>query len=454
MTKLSDIDAELEQLLSQYNRERCSPKVEQLRGPHIGGDCSDSVIIRGIRGGRGAGAKSYGVISLNVQEAHYYKHKYGCFREVQRTLAESVYSLIEETVERLHYHGWKFREDYIESPTGSHFIFRGLKDLTATDNVKGLQGFTRFIIEEAASISAASIDKLLPTLFRNKGSILWFVYNQYLETDPITTKVWQPFKNEAYAKLIECRPGALDNPWWFEGDLELLSNKMKAIDPDLWDHIYGGNPLSQLYNAAISRLFVRQAMDRVLSNPEGAIEIGCDPADEGDDKTQIYKRKGMKVVDHKELRKMDGEYIANEIWHMTGHRPDVPIKLDTTGIGTSTRDNLRRLGAKVIPIHFANKAENTDEYPDVVSEMWFHFNNVLREQIPDLPDDPELMSDLSSRLYKYDKAGRRCIESKKDFKVRHLRSPDKGDALLLCFYTAKNIISEERRKQLAQRYRR
>ena len=454
MPKQSDVELALAQLLAQYDRERCSPKVELLRGQHIGGECPDSVMLRGIRGGRGAGAKSYGVISLNVQEAHYFKHKYGCFREVQKTLTESVYSLIEETVERLKYPGWKFRDEYIESPVGSHFIFRGLKDLTATDNVKGLQGYTRFIIEEAASISDASIDKLLPTLFRNKRSILWFVYNQYLETDPITTKVWEPFSNEPYARLIECRPGAVDNPWWYEGDLEILSQKLKKIDPDLWDHIYGGNPISQLHNAAISRLLIRQAMDRVISNPEGAVEIGCDPADEGDDKTQIYMRKGMKVIGHKELRKMDGEYIANEIWQMAGKRPDVPIKLDTTGIGTSARDNLRRLGAKVIPIHFANKAEKANEYPDIVSEMWFNFNEVLKEDMPDIPYDAELMSDLSSRLYKYDSSGRRCIEPKKEFKKRHLRSPDKGDAMLLCFYTAKNIMSPEIRKQLADRYRR
>ena len=85
--------------------------------------------------------------------------------------------------------------------------------------------------------------------------------------------------------------------------------------------------------------------------------------------------------------------------------------------------------------------------------MWFDFNDRLADI--DIPDDSELMSDLSSRLYSYDGNGRRCIESKKEFKKRFNRSPDKGDALLLCFYEGRNIImSDERRKQLQERYNR
>jgi len=74
-------------------------------------------------------------------------------------------------------------------------------------------------------------------------------------------------------------------------------------------------------------------------------------------------------------------------------------------------------------------------------------------QHADLPDDPQLMSDLSSRLYEYDSKGRRIVEPKKNFKDRYGRSPDKGDALLLCYYTGANInMSDETRKQLAGRY--
>jgi hypothetical protein len=48
------------------------------------------------------------------------------------------------------------------------------------------------------------------------------------------------------------------------------------------------------------------------------------------------------------------------------------------------------------------------------------------------------MTELSGRLYEYDKRGRRKVESKKAFKERFKKSPDKADALLLAYYTGYN----------------
>jgi hypothetical protein len=47
------------------------------------------------------------------------------------------------------------------------------------------------------------------------------------------------------------------------------------------------------------------------------------------------------------------------------------------------------------------------------------------------------MTELSGRLYEYDKRGRRKVESKKLFKERFGRSPDKADAILLAYYNPK-----------------
>ncbi|MGD8567338.1 MAG: phage terminase large subunit [Gammaproteobacteria bacterium] len=444
-------EVELLNLLEQAEAEMVSPLVENMRSVSIGGKCPDNIMIKGVRGGRGAGAKSWGMTSLLVQECNQTPHRVACLREIHNSLEESVYELVQATVDRLKYPGWKFTKEYIESPCGSHWIFRGLKDLRASRNIKGLTGFTRFFVEEADPISAESWDFLLPTLFRNDGAQLIFCYNQESEADPVTTKIWIPYQNDPDAVLLEARPEGLDNPWW-NATLQKLSDKMKETDPDLWEHVYGGKPRSQGHNAVLSRAYVRNAMDRDLGDSDGAVEVGCDPADKGDDKTEIYMRKGFKVIDHKELRKMDGTYIANEIWSMIKGDPSIAVKVDETGIGTSTRDNLRRLGAKVVPINFGSNAKDTDRYPNIVSEMWFDFQEVLPEI--DIPDDIELMADLSDRLYDYDSKGRRIVEKKAKFKDRHGRSPDKGDALLLCFYTKGNIqMSEDIRSALANRYK-
>jgi phage terminase large subunit len=441
-------EQELLQLLQQEEKERVSPKLEALRSGVIGGDCPDDVIFKGTRGGRGAGAKSWSLTSLLVQEAQYTPLRIACLREVQNSIAESVYELIEKTVDRLGYSGWKFTDSYIKSPCGSHFIFKGLRTMRASRNIKGLEGFTRFFIEEAAPITAESWDVLLPTLFRNEGAQLWFCYNPETEADPVTTHIWNIYKDNPRARLIEVRPGKIDNPW-FNDTLQELSDTMKKIDPDLWEHVYGGKPRSQGDRAILPRTLVRAAMSRNIKNPEGETQVGVDPADFGDDKTEIYIRKGHKVIKHKELRKMNGTFIANEIWSMINADASIPIKVDTTGIGASTRDALIRLGAKVISIHFNGSAVDRDKYPNTISEMWFNFQSILPEI--DIPDDSELMSDLSSRLYDYDTKGRRKVESKDNFKERYSRSPDKGDALLLCFYQGGVDIGNKLRQQMRKR---
>jgi hypothetical protein len=91
--------------------------------------------------------------------------------------------------------------------------------------------------------------------------------------------------------------------------------------------------------------------------------------------------------------------------------------VDDTGVGGGVTFALRRLGAKVIPIHFRGSPKNKDKYDTVADEMWFEFPI---DEVS-IPDDPELM-----------------VESKKLFKKRFCRSPDKADALLLAYYVGYN----------------
>lgn len=425
--------------------EQVSPKLEAFRNPFIGGTCQEHIRIKGCRGGRGAGAKSFSLTSLICQRANYEKNlRIGCFREIQETLEESVYALIEDRANYLRYKGWKFTDKYINTPSGSHFIFRGLKDLRASRNVKGLANFDIFFIEEASSIAMESWNFLMPTLMRNPGSELWFCYNPEEEIDPVTEKIWN--RNRKDALCIELRPGPADNPWWNDG-LQTEMDEDFKFDPDEAEHIWLGQPRKQGLNAAIARAKIRGAMDRNIK-PEGQLIVGCDPADFGDDKTEIYLRRGLKVINHKTISKMDGVFIANEIKEMINGDPSIPINLDTTGIGVSTRDQLRVLGLKVNCYNFAEAPSDPNKYPDIISELWFNFP--VNEA--DIPDDPELMRQLSGRKYKYDSKGRRKIEPKADFKERYKKSPDKADALLLCYMApTKLTISEKHLEQLRNR---
>lgn len=434
-------ELELLTLLEQEDRERVAPKFEEWRNPYR---------YKIAYGGRGAGAKSWSAASLIVQAAEEGTLRVACLREIQKSLEESVYALIQNTVERLGYTGWQFTKESIENTkNGSHFIFRGLKDMRAANQIKSLESYDIFFVEEAATITHDSWTKLLPTL-RKKGSELWAVFNREEEMDPVYERfVVNERQNSC---ILHLEPGPIDNPWWGQTTLPQEMEEDYKLDPDEAEHVWGGLPRKQGHKSILSRAKIRQAMNRVISDPEGQRSVGCDPADFGDDKTEIFLRKGLKITDNRTLPYSDGEDVANEIGDMINRDPSIPVRIDTTGIGTSARDNTKRLGMKVYPINFAQSAEDKDKYADIVTEMWFNLRDIIDEI--DIQDDPELMKQLSTRQYSYDTKGRYKIESKDKFKERYGKSPDKADALILTFYQGGSIMmSEEARSAMAARRR-
>ncbi len=413
---------ELTYLMNHRRESPVSPKMEQFRG--------FPVTFLGARGGRGAGAKTRGFISLIVQEAHREKHAYVMLREIQKSIQDSLYKAIKEQIIRLMYKGWKITDTKITSPAGSVFAFRGLKDLRAAHAVKGLENFDRIFLDEAAHFSETSIKLLLPTILRNDGPKVMFAYNPETDYDPITTLIWNRYRDRPdKALLVEMLPCAQDNPWWNE-ELEDASEVLRADDPDDWEHTYGGQSRKQGENSIISRELIRQAADRNIVDPQGVLQLGVDVARFGSDKTAIYVRRGLKVLDYKIWSGQDTMRTAKEAWSMANNDPDALIVVDDTGVGGGVTDRLRELGANVRPFIAGSKPKKRDKYVNANAELWFSFP--VHEA--DIPDDPELIQQLSGRQYAFDNDGRKKIEPKEIYKKRMGKSPDEADALLMCYY--------------------
>jgi hypothetical protein len=173
-------------------------------------------------------------------------------------------------------------------------------------------------------------------------------------------------------------------------------------------------------------------------NTDGRREIGVDVARFGDDSSQFYMRKGLKVTKHAEFNKMDTHYLSNQLEHFVDGKKldyEVVIKIDDTGVGGGVTDNMTARGYKnIVPVNFNQSPNNPDGYPNAISEMWFEVANII-DQIS-CPTDEQLKAELVNRKkLSLDKKGRRVVESKESYKKRFRnKSPDKADAFLLCFY--------------------
>lgn len=375
-------------------------------------------------GGRGSG-KSWSFASLLSQKLTAEKHNLLCCREIQKSLEDSSYKLLVETIERLNLKGWVIKKDTLENENGSRVIFRGLKDLRAGNAIKSLEGYDLAWLEEAQAISLESLQLLLPTI-RMNGSEIWACYNPNTEEDAI-----EMLKQREGAICVKCNWS--DNPWF----TERLAKEREAdykFNPELARHIWEGEYLAQADNAVMSRLAVHEAMEREVDN-EGDYQIAVDVARYGSDSSIISMRKGLKMINLKEYKNISLVELCGHIEVMAGNNHDMTIKVDETGVGGGVVDILQGRGYRnVIGINFGSKPQDTDKFADLPSEMWctFPISDVS------LLNDSGLFHELTDRRFSYDHKARRQVESKDSYKARNGgKSPDKADSVLMLYYEPK-----------------
>lgn len=212
---------------------------------------------------------------------------------------------------------------------------------------------------------------------------------------------------------------------------------------------------SVLYLTKVDGQIIDQAADTLIKlsqvrkmftnweNPdfkgEGQKRVGVDVAYGGSDDSVFFSAQGLKILDHKVIsaKQMPPteklEYLADELEIFLGHDKKFKVKIDDTGVGGGLTSIMERRKYDVVPVNFAEGANDPDNYPTTISEMWFEVSKIVHEIA--CPEIPRLRTELVNRKYKpLDKKGRRVIESKKEYGKRGFKSPDMADAFLLCFY--------------------
>jgi hypothetical protein len=208
-------------------------------------------------------------------------------------------------------------------------------------------------------------------------------------------------------------------------------------------------------DSLISSEAVQLARNTKLTDDHGALCIGVDPAEYGDDKSVIVVRRGRRVLhverfSKKSTMEMAGLVaIAIEQWE-----PDA-VMIDVTGVGTGVESRLTEQGYKnIYRIHAGGKAIEDTKYVNKRAEMWGNMRDWLNDLPCELPDDDALQSDLTGLTYSYDSSRRMVLESKEKAKRRGLRSPDSADALAMTFavkVAPRNVVKVSWRDKLKNR---
>lgn len=241
----------------------------------------------------------------------------------------------------------------------------------------------------------------------------------------------------------------------------LLGEEVERLRRDMSETSFAREYLCDFAAAGDDQLIsladVEEAARRIYTEKdvEGApMVMGVDPARFGDDRSVVFRRRGLQAFDPVVYRGIDNmELAARVAAHIEEHDPDA-VFIDS-GAGAGVIDRLRQLDYDVVEVPFGGKAIAEQQFVNRRSEMWWAMKEWL-ERGGAIPQDPALRQELATPIYWYDASGKRVLESKDEIKKRLQGggSPDLADALALTFAhpvaSRLDVVQASRRKSKAE----
>ena len=274
------------------------------------------------KGGRSSGKSTQIAISRLIKGSQK-KLRGLCTREIQNSIQESVYKLLCDQIDKLGLGDWqKFNDRLVNRRTGSEIFFKGLHN--NIQSIKSIEGIDWCWIEEAQSVSADSINTLIPTI-RKEGSELIWSYNPLTEHDAVQELIVDKADERTYVRHINSdEVEQLLSP-----EIIAEREKMKVDNPDMYAHVWLGQPLTSKTGTVFGKQIAQAEIDgRIGSVPYDASAGTYTAIDLGiGDSTAIwwFQLVGQEIhfIDHYESSGEElGHYISiikNKPYNYTTH---------------------------------------------------------------------------------------------------------------------------------------
>jgi len=323
---------------------------------------------------------------------------------------------------------------------------------------ENMQGFHEdnmlFIVDEASGVADPIMEAIMGTLSGGNNKLL-------MCGNP--TKTTGTFHDSFYAdrSLYKChKVSSLDSQRTNKDNIKSLIKKFGKDSNVVRVRIFGEFPL-QDDDVFMPLSIVEQGRLNEVNQEPYAIDIGVDVARFGDDETVIAIKVGDVILPLICKKKQDTVTTAKEVVakcielrKVYKYMGNIYVKIDDTGVGGGVTDRIKEIKQleyyewlKVVAINFATKV-NDYYYDDITTYIWAHTKDRLVEGTIRLPNDSDLIGQLSVRKKLFTERGKIKLESKKDMKARGLPSPDKADAVTLAIFTvAKGERNKPKRRE-------
>lgn len=323
-------------------------------------------------------------------------------------------------------------ENYYRLINGSLIFYGGLgDDQRAIDRLKSME-LGWFAIDQAEETSENHFFLLASRLRLNVSGVR---YKGLLTANPAPGWVKHRFIEQRLPDHIFIPSLPRDNPN-LPSDYE---PKLRELYPDElvrqllegdWDALESGNYLFRYAD-------IKSAINNELPVDDSPNMMGVDIARYGDDSSVVVVRQGNRVI-------WIGHWAKSDLMETTGKivnlierfKPSV-VNIDVIGLGAGVYDRLIEMKYRVNPINVAESAVEKEKYANLRAEMYLNLYRLFESGGINIPDDMELVAQLSGIKYKPNSRGQVQIESKEDMRKRGVKSPDKADALALAFLESK-----------------
>lgn len=264
------------------------------------------------------------------------------------------------------------------------------------------------------------------------------------------------------AQWTRFKVSCLDSPMVAPGFIESMKDKY-GEDSNVYSiRVLGDFPRSE-DDVCIPLNLLEDATQRVIAPAEGYKPIwGVDVARYGDDRSALSKRHMNRLLEPtKNWSQLDTMQLAGTIINEYRETPielrPGQIMVDVIGIGSGVVDRLREEKMPVRGINVAESASTKARFARLRDELWWSAREWFQTRGVWIPDDSDLISELSSVKYALLGSGKLKIESKDEMKKRGMRSPDVADSFILTFAGRAEITpdrQEQRIREVRMRFKR
>lgn len=215
----------------------------------------------------------------------------------------------------------------------------------------------------------------------------------------------------------------------------------------LWQSRVRGRFPDQATNALISMAWLEAAKARpaVYSEKGGDVTAGVDVAGPGKDETVVYVRQGPRILDVQAFPDADARGRVVQALQPWLHKGLKRVNVDSAGDGHYFTEHLRDTLPRSVEVNGINVGTSptdtpdkdgrtaTEQFSNLKAELYWHLREQFKTGMVSGLTDQTTIAQLASLQWAPNSKGKTEIERKEVAAKRGVKSPDRAEALMLCF---------------------